>query len=44
MTLSEGGTVLVGYAGSNGRERKGLGTQLRDEGKIDSEAHLSLPA
>jgi len=35
--------VLVGYAGSNGREHKGLGSQLRDAGKIDAR-HLSLPA
>ena len=41
--LTDNTDVLVGYAGSNGREHKGLGTQLRDAGKIDPK-HLSLPA
>lgn len=43
VTLTDGSVVRVGYAGSNGREHKGLGSQLRDEGKIDAR-HLSLPA
>ena len=34
--------LMVGFAGSNGHEHKGLGAQLRDEGKIDPK-HLSLP-
>ena len=36
-------TLYVGYAGSNGHEATGLGSQLRDEGVIDSR-HLSLAA
>jgi len=43
VILPSGETLYVGYSGSNGREHKGLGTQLRDEGKIDPK-HLSLPA
>jgi len=43
VILTNGQTVFVGYAGSNGREHKGLGTQLRDSGKIDPK-HVSLPA
>jgi membrane-bound lytic murein transglycosylase A len=43
VVLANGEPVYVGYAGSNGREHKGLGTQLRDEGKIDAK-RLSLPA
>ena len=35
--------LYVGYAGSNGQPHKGLGTQLRDAGKIDPK-HVSLPA
>jgi membrane-bound lytic murein transglycosylase A len=43
VVLTNGETVYVGYAGSNGREHKGLGMQLGDEGKIDPK-HRSLPA
>jgi membrane-bound lytic murein transglycosylase A len=43
VNLTDGTTVYVGYAGSNGGEHKGLGTQLKDAGKIDPK-HLSLPA
>jgi membrane-bound lytic murein transglycosylase A len=43
VILPDRSEVLVGYAGSNDREHKGLGTQLRDEGKVDAR-HLSLPA
>lgn len=43
INLTDGTTVYVGYAGSNGGEHKGLGTQLKDAGKIDPK-HLSLPA
>jgi membrane-bound lytic murein transglycosylase A len=43
VELPDGGKLMVGYAGSNGREHKGLGAQLRDEGKLDAR-HLSLPA
>ncbi|HEY4330626.1 MAG TPA: MltA domain-containing protein [Phycisphaerae bacterium] len=43
VILTDGTQVLVGYAGSNGREHKGLGTQLRDSGKIDPK-HVSLPS
>ncbi len=43
VNLTDGSTVMVGYAGSNGGEHKGLGSQLRDAGKIDAR-HLSLPA
>jgi membrane-bound lytic murein transglycosylase A len=43
VVLPNGEKLFVGYSGSNGREHKGLGTQLRDEGKIDPK-HLSLPA
>jgi len=43
VTLPDRTVLYVGYAGSNGRDALGLGTQLRDEGKIDAK-HLSLPA
>ncbi len=43
VILPDGTAEYVGYAGSNGREHKGLGTQLRDAGKIDPK-HVSLPA
>jgi membrane-bound lytic murein transglycosylase A len=43
VVLPDGTKVYVGYAGSNGREHKGLGTQLRDAGKIDPK-HVSLPS
>ena len=43
VILPNGQTEFVGYAGSNGREHKGLGTQLRDAGKIDPK-HVSLPS
>jgi membrane-bound lytic murein transglycosylase A len=37
-----GQRVFLGYAGSNGREHHGLGSELVKEGKIDKK-HLSLP-
>jgi len=43
VRLPDGTELKVGYAGSNDRQHKGLGTLLRDEGKIDPK-HLSLPA
>jgi membrane-bound lytic murein transglycosylase A len=43
VELPDGSKLRVGYSGSNGREHKGLGAQLRDAGKIDAK-HLSLPA
>jgi membrane-bound lytic murein transglycosylase A len=43
VILPNNEVLYVGYAGSNGQAHKGLGTQLRDEGKIDPK-HLSLPA
>jgi membrane-bound lytic murein transglycosylase A len=39
----DGKTLYLGYAGTNGREHTGLGSQLVKEGKIDKK-HLSLPA
>jgi len=43
VKLPDGTMLYVGYAGSNGQPHKGLGTQLRDAGKIDPK-HVSLPA
>lgn len=43
VVLPNGQRVFLGYAGSNGREHKGLGSELVKEGKIDKK-HLSLPA
>jgi membrane-bound lytic murein transglycosylase A len=43
VALPDGTKLMVGYSGSNGRDYKGLGAQLRDEGKLDAK-HLSLPA
>ncbi len=42
VKLPDGTIVYVGYAGSNGQKHKGLGSQLRDEGKIEAKK-LSLP-
>ena len=43
VNLTDGQTVLVGYAGKNGRDYKGLGSQLLALGELDAK-HLSLPA
>ena len=43
VRLPTGEILYVGFAGSNGREHKGLGTQLLEAGKLDAK-HLSLPA
>jgi membrane-bound lytic murein transglycosylase A len=43
VILQNGQTLYLGYAGTNGREHKGLGSALVAEGKIDKK-HLSLPA
>jgi membrane-bound lytic murein transglycosylase A len=43
VELPDGTKLLVGYAGTNGREHKGLGAQLRDARKLEPK-HLSLPA
>jgi membrane-bound lytic murein transglycosylase A len=43
VRLTDGTSVNVGFAGSNGRDHVGLGTQLMNEGKLDKR-HVSLPA
>ncbi len=43
VILQNGKTLYLGYAGTNGREHSGLGSELVKEGKIDKK-HLSLPA
>lgn len=43
VILTDGSEILVGYAGKNGREYRGLGSQLLKAGKLDAK-HLSLPA
>lgn len=43
VVLQNGQTLYLGYAGTNGREHSGLGSELVKEGKIDKK-HLSLPA
>ncbi len=42
VILPNGQEMLLGFAGTNGREHRGLGSELVKEGKIDKK-HLSLP-
>jgi membrane-bound lytic murein transglycosylase A len=42
LTLPDGSAMLVGFAGSNGREYSSLGRMLAEEGKIDKDK-ISLP-
>jgi len=42
LTMTDGSTMLIGFAGSNGREYTSLGRMLADEGKIDKDS-ISLP-
>jgi membrane-bound lytic murein transglycosylase A len=43
VNLVEGGSVFLGYDHKNGRDYRGLGSELVKDGKIDKK-HLSLPA
>lgn len=42
LNMLDGSTMLVGFAGSNGRQYTSLGRMLADEGKIDKDK-ISLP-
>lgn len=43
VILPDNTEAMIGYAGKNGREYRGLGSELVKDGKIDKK-HLSLPA
>lgn len=42
LTMTDGSTMLIGFAGSNGREYSSLGRMLAEAGKIDKDK-ISLP-
>ncbi|MEI8198308.1 MAG: MltA domain-containing protein, partial [Phycisphaerae bacterium] len=43
VILPDGTAAMIGYDGKNGRDYRGLGSELVKDGKIDKK-HLSLPA
>lgn len=43
VILPDGTAAIIGYDGKNGRDYRGLGSELVKDGKIDKK-HLSLPA